>query len=58
LSTLPIYLDYLADRQGFDNAAYAAWLASRGMNLPRPEDYLPAVLDYYLSKRHPPAARA
>lgn len=58
LATLPIYLDYLADRQGFDNAKYTAWLASRGMSAPRSEDYLPAVLDYYLNKRHPPAARA
>lgn len=58
LATLPIYLDYLADRQGFDNAEYIAWLASRGMSAPRSEDYLPAVLDSYLNKRHPPAARA
>lgn len=58
LATLPIYLDYLADRQGFDNAKYTAWLASRGMRLPRPEDYLPGMLDYYLNKRYPPSAGA
>lgn len=46
LVTLPIYLDYLADPQGFDNAKYGAWLANRGMRLPGPEDYLPGVLDY------------
>lgn len=58
LATLPIYLDYLADRQGFDNAAYTAWLASRGMSSPRAEDYLPVMLDYYLNKRYPPSAGA
>ncbi|MBI2276671.1 MAG: SDR family oxidoreductase [Dechloromonas sp.] len=58
LATLPIYLDYLIDQQGFDNAEYLAWLASRGMSAPRSEDYLPAVLDAYLNKRHPLAARA
>lgn len=58
LATLPIYLDYLADRQGFDNAKYTAWLASRGMRLPRAEDYLPGMLDYYLNKRYPPSAGA
>jgi thioester reductase-like protein len=58
LATLPIYLDYLADRQGFDNAAYTAWLASRGMISPRAKDYLPGMLDYYLDKRYPPSAGA
>jgi len=28
------------------------------MRLPRPEDYLPAMLDYYLNKRYPPSAGA
>jgi thioester reductase-like protein len=54
LATLPIYLDYLADRQGFDNAAYADWLESRGLRLPLAADYLPRVLGYYLEKRYPP----
>lgn len=58
LATLPIYLDYLADRQGFDNTEYTAWLASRGMNSPRAEDYLPGILGYYLNKRYPPSAGA
>jgi len=58
LATLPIYLDYLADRQGFDNAKYTAWLARRGMSSPRPEDYLPGMLDYYLNKRYPSSAGA
>ena len=55
LATLPIYLDYLADRQGFDNSGYVAWLAQRGKSLPNAEDFLPVMLDYYLSKRYPRA---
>jgi thioester reductase-like protein len=58
LSTLPIYLDYLADRQGFDNAAYTGWLANRGLHLPLAADYLPRVLGYYLDKRYPPETGA
>ncbi|MDO9467756.1 MAG: SDR family oxidoreductase [Thiobacillus sp.] len=56
LATLPIYLDYLADRQGFDNTAYTGWLASRGLRLPRAADYLPGVLGYYMDTRYPPEA--
>jgi thioester reductase-like protein len=56
LATLPIYLNYLADRQGFDNTAYTVWLATRGKNLPRPEEYLQGMLDFYLNKRYPPYA--
>ena len=52
LATLPIYLDYLADQQGFGNPAYTAWLASRGLNLPAPEEYLPRVIGRYLDTRH------
>lgn len=58
LSTLPIYLDYLADRQGFDNTAYTGWLDSRGLRLPLAADYLPRVLGYYLEKRYPPESGA
>ncbi len=57
LATLPIYLDYLADRQGFDNVAYTNWLGSRGMRLPQATDYLPGVLGYYMDRRYPPAPR-
>lgn len=52
LATLPIYLDYLADQQGFGNPAYSAWLTNRGLTLPTPEDYLPRVLSHYLDARH------
>jgi len=52
LSTLPIYLDYLADQQGFGNPAYSAWLSRRGLKLPRPEGYLPQVVGQYLDTRY------
>jgi len=52
LSTLPIYLDYLADQQGFDNTGYLDWLGKRGLSLPRPRDYLPRVLQRYLAERY------
>ncbi|KON80608.1 SDR family oxidoreductase [Azoarcus sp. PA01] len=53
LATLPIYVDYLGDQQGFDNKEYLAWLATSGTSLPRWEDYLPRVLERYLDKKHP-----
>lgn len=51
LSTLPIYLEYLADSQAFDDTAYRAWLAARGQQRPAPVAYLDVVLDYYLRQR-------
>jgi thioester reductase-like protein len=52
LATLPIYLDYLADRQSFANSSFAAWSAAKGQRLPRWQDYLPKVLDHYLDQRY------
>jgi thioester reductase-like protein len=52
LATLPIYLDYLADQQGFGNPGYAAWLETRGLKLAKARDYLPKVLAYYLDTRY------
>ncbi len=52
LATLPVYLDYLADRQAFGNEECSAWLARRGIAIPNPEDYLPKVLDHYLDQRY------
>jgi len=48
LATLPIYLDYLADRQAFDDSGFRAWLAARGQTRPPPASYIGKVLDYYL----------
>lgn len=58
LATLPIYLDYLADQQGFGNPGYVAWLSGRGLSLPQPATYLPRVLGHYLSNRYPRASKA
>jgi thioester reductase-like protein len=66
LVTLPIYLDYLADSQAFDDAGFRAWLAGRRMGRPAPAAYLHKVIDFYLAHRHraapaeppPRAARA
>lgn len=51
LTTLPIYLDYLADRQAFGNDRFVAWFAERGGGIPHWPDYLPRVLDRYLQER-------
>lgn len=48
LSTLPIYMDYLAERQGFGNAKYLNWLMERGLQLPQAEAFLPVALKRYL----------
>lgn len=58
LATLPIYLDYLADRQGFDNSAYTAWLSGRGKHLPKAYDYLQRVLGAYLETRYGNGSRS
>ncbi len=52
LSTLPIYLDYLADTQAFDDSAFRSWLAARGRSRPAPAAYVQKVLDFYLDQRH------
>lgn len=56
LSTLPIYLEYLADSQAFDDAQFRAWIAARGRQRPAPTQYLPQLLDYYLIHRYGSAA--
>lgn len=48
LGTLPVFLDYLATRQGFQSQVTAARLREAGLALPTPSDYLPVVLDRYL----------
>ncbi|TVT57257.1 MAG: NAD-dependent epimerase/dehydratase family protein [Azoarcus sp. PHD] len=53
LATLPIYMDYLADQQGFDNRKYSAWLESRKEAIPDAKDYLPRVLARFLEQKHP-----
>lgn len=53
LATLPVYLDYLADRQGFDNRGFLGWLSGQELALPAVDEYLPRVLAYYLDRRYP-----
>ncbi len=56
LSTLPIYLDYLADSQAFDDREFLGWLAGNGRGRPAAATYLHQVLDYYIATRY--AARS
>lgn len=50
LATLPVFLDYLAEAQAFDNASTVRLLGSAGIALPRPQDYLEPVLARYLAR--------
>jgi hypothetical protein len=52
LSTLPIYLDYLADSQAFDDSEFTAWLAAQGRKRPAPAAYLHKVLEHYFATRY------
>jgi thioester reductase-like protein len=52
LSTLPIFLDYLAERQLFDNSGTRALLHAAGIPLPGQRTFLDPVLDYYLAAKH------
>lgn len=52
LMTLPIYMDYLADQQGFANTQYLQWLEHQGSSLPAWQEYLSLVLGAYLQSRH------
>lgn len=47
LKNLHLFLDYLDDRQAFDNRLSVASLAAAGIELPAPAVYLGNVLDYY-----------
>ena len=51
LATLPVFLDYLATGQAFDDTQTRRWLREEGIVLAPPEDYLPRVLDYYWDAR-------
>jgi nucleoside-diphosphate-sugar epimerase len=51
LSTLPVFLDYLAEEQWFANAQTRAFLEGRGVALPPASQFLDPVLDYYLAHR-------
>ncbi len=48
LATLPLYLDYLADQQGFGNDLFVKWRNETGHLQPQPAHYLDAILSAYL----------
>ena len=48
IKTLPVFLDYLATEQTFDNRSTQALLATTGLDVPAPATYLDKVLGYYL----------
>jgi thioester reductase-like protein len=55
LTTLPIYLEYLADSQAFDDSEFRSWLTARGLHRPAPAVYLPTILDFYFAQRYAPS---
>ncbi len=52
LSALPIYLEYLADSQAFDDTVFRRWLAEHGRDRAAPLVYLPRVLDFFFAQRY------
>jgi thioester reductase-like protein len=55
LSTLPVFLAYLAAGQGFANAETRKILGEGGITLPTVESYLNKVLQRYLARQSPEA---
>lgn len=53
LATLPIYLNYLADRQAFGNPRFSDWFSAQGHAVPRWQDYLERILNRYLTEKYP-----
>ena len=51
LSTLPVFLNYLADNQTFDNSDFRRWLQTSGRDVPPPREYLANVLSFFCSSR-------
>ena len=51
LNNLPLFLDYLKDRQSFDNQHTLARLAEYSVQLPEVDDYLAPVINYYLQRK-------
>jgi len=53
LQSLPLFLDYLADRQVFDNTNTQAFFSPQGIQVPPVNDYLGPIMDFYCeSKAH------
>jgi thioester reductase-like protein len=54
LRSLPLFLDYFADAQVFENAETAAFLSRHGVNIPRVDDYLAPIMDFYFQSKPGP----
>ena len=50
LRSLPLFLEYLAEQQGFANERSRALLSAAGIGLPAVDSYLGTVLRYYLER--------
>jgi thioester reductase-like protein len=48
IKTLPVFFDYLAERQAFANASTRAVIEAEGIKLPCVNKYLDTILAYYL----------
>ncbi|QSA95698.1 SDR family oxidoreductase [Methylococcus sp. EFPC2] len=53
LNALPIFLDYLAESQQFENENSKALLSGAGIEIPAINSYLDKMLSFYLSNRRP-----
>jgi len=54
IKTLPVFFDYLAERQSFANASTRVVLEPEGIKLPDIHKYIEAILAYYVGhKKHP-----
>jgi thioester reductase-like protein len=51
IGTLPVFLDYLADDQAFDNAGTLSLLETCSISLPAVHEYLPGVIASYLDAK-------
>ncbi|MBA4387726.1 MAG: UDP-glucose 4-epimerase [Verrucomicrobia bacterium] len=58
IASLPLFLTYIGESQGFDNSGSLAFFKREGLSLPLPQDYLSTVLECYLGgKKKVEAAR-
>lgn len=51
LQSLPLFLDYLADRQVFDNTNTQAFFSPHGIQVPSVNDYLGPIMDFYCESK-------
>ena len=56
LGTLPIYLDYLAGQQVFENTASEQWMATQNLSPPPVSSSIERALDFYL-RHHTPRGK-